>query len=107
MIFASPAGWAVVGHGVRVAAEGAPLHFFELPIVAWRTKGEQLIPMLFEDGFYGPEWAVAGPDGKVSTGAALRFDREEYEARVIASDPLAKAELERRKALGVKVEEAV
>jgi hypothetical protein len=79
--------------------EGSPLHFFDLPIVAWRTKGEQLIPMLFEDGFYGPEWAVAGPDGKVSTGAAIRFDRKEYEAQIIASDPRAKAELDRRDAI--------
>jgi hypothetical protein len=49
-------------------------------------------------------WAVAGPDGKVSTGAALRFERDEYEARIIASDPRAKTELERRETVRRELE---
>jgi len=100
MIFAAQPGWSIVGHGVRVAAEGPPLHFLDVPIVAWRTKGETLIPMTYENVALNSEWAVAGADGKVSTGGALRFDREEYEAHVMASDPLAREETQRRQ--GVK-----
>jgi hypothetical protein len=97
MIFAAQPGWSVVGHGVRVAADGPPLHFFDVPIVAWRTKGETLIPMTYEEGFFGiGEMAVAAPDGKVSTGETPRFDREEYEARVIATSDVALQELHRR-----------
>jgi hypothetical protein len=97
MIFAAQPGWSVVGHGVRVAADGPPLHFFDVPIVAWRTKGETLIPMTYEEGVVGgSQWAVAAPDGKVSTGEAARLSREEYEARVISASPLAKEEMQRR-----------
>jgi hypothetical protein len=55
-----------------------------------------LIPMAFEAIDRGQPLAVPGPDGKVSTGDAIRIHRDEYERRVIASDPRAKAERSRR-----------
>jgi hypothetical protein len=98
MIFSAQPGWFVVGHGVRFAEEGPPLHFFTWPVVAWRHDKGRLIPMTYEEGA-GSQWAVAGPDGRVSTGGDIRLDREDYETRVIASDPRAKAEFERREAM--------
>ena len=99
MIFSAQPGWAIVGHGVRHAAEGPPLHFFDLPIVAWRHDKGDLIPMTYEGVNHSaqPGWGVAGPDSKVSTGGDLfREDREDYEARVIAESDVALEELRRR-----------
>jgi hypothetical protein len=96
MIFSAQPGWAIVGHGVRVAADGPPLHFFELPVVAWRHDKGRLIPMTFEAVHDSQELAVAGPDGKVSIGRAFREDREDYELRVINESDVALEEFRRR-----------
>jgi hypothetical protein len=96
MIFAAQPNWSIIQHGVRHAPDGEPLHFFTWPIVAWRHEKGALIPMTFAAIDRSQPLAVLGPDGKVSDGDAIRIYRDEYERRVIASDPRAKAELTRR-----------
>jgi hypothetical protein len=104
MIFASQPNWSIIQHAPRHAPDGEPLHFFTWPVIAWRHEKGALIPMTFEALNHDDVVAVLGPDGKVSIDGAVRIDRVEYERRVIASDPRAKAELSRRAAVKRELE---
>jgi hypothetical protein len=75
---------------VRQAPEGDPLHLFETPVIAWRTEGKRLFPMTLNSETLDLTARV------IVDGNAIPIHRAEYERRVIASDPRAKAELNRR-----------
>jgi hypothetical protein len=83
MIFAAQPNWSIVGHGARHSDDGVTTHFFETPIIAWRTEGKRLIPMTLDSelGFD----AVQDPDGMVTVPGEMRMARADYERRVTES----------------------
>ena len=113
MIVQAQAGWYVLVHVVIVSHDSVPpAHFYELPIVAWRTDKAGLIPMTVEPIDLNLPYGVLAPDGKVSgwdrtdrltrymtrSGHGDRLSRATYEKLVIDNDPDVRAEVERREA---------
>jgi hypothetical protein len=82
MIFSAQAGYSIVGHGAHHSDKGVTTHFFETPVIAWRTEGTRLIPMTFGELDFD---AVQDPDGFVTTPGKMRVPRADYERRVIES----------------------
>jgi hypothetical protein len=82
MIFSAQPNWFVVGHGDRHSDEGVTTHFFEAPIIAWRTEGTRLIPMTLGELDFK---SVQDPDGYVTTPGEMRITRADYERRVTES----------------------
>jgi hypothetical protein len=82
VIFSSQPNWSIVGHGPRYSDEGVTTHFFEAPIIAWRTDGTRLIPMPLGELDFD---AVQDPDGFVTVPGEMRVPRAEYERRVTES----------------------
>jgi hypothetical protein len=82
MIFSSQPGYSIVGHGAHHSDEGVTTHFFEAPVIAWRTDGTRLIPMPLGELDFD---AIQDPDGFVTTPGEMRITRAEYERRVTES----------------------